>query len=99
MTITAEQTINSEVAPEVATAYQAYCRAEQMPAGWGLLFAIAHLDNVAQAADQPLCQWGCHTPHNVTVRKCCGDACCDIHEEDHDDLCTSYLAILREDRF
>lgn len=82
---------------DVEAAWQAYCLAEQAPDGWGLLAAVVALDAAAQAADQRLCQWGCLSPHQVTVRSCCQSAHCDLHEEDHDEHCPEFHAQLREE--
>jgi hypothetical protein len=82
---------------DVQAAYAAYQESFSQPFGPVVHTALERLLTVAELADVPLCEWGDNNPNDVTVRSCCGDKVCDIHEEEHDLLCPEFAAQLREE--
>jgi hypothetical protein len=102
MTATISEQTTEAIPAEVAEAFDAFTAAwgQSQPAVVAL--AVVHLVAAAEAHDVPLCQWGwsCNTPHDITIReRCCGDAVCGVHEDEHDDNCKPFLAQLLEERF
>lgn len=98
MTTTLTEPATTRTIPvDVLDAYQAYQRSFAQPFGPVVHTALEHLLTVADLADVPLCEWGDNNPVDVTIRSCCGDKVCDIHEDEHDQHCTKFAAQLREE--
>lgn len=79
---------------ELLAAWDTYQARWQHPVN--SVFPVETLHRIAEEHDVTLCAW-CSTPHEVTVRSCCGDAHCENHESDHDIACPDFVAQLREE--